>query len=107
MDPHLASIARRLTRGLSLSSVDADLLRLGLEREWRARFGLAEELFAGEPSLLREELEYQLRDLWSLETEWADLEAWEWCAAVRDIRQRVESRLASVSARHAGRKSRA
>jgi|694.fasta_scaffold19139_23 hypothetical protein len=99
MDPHLASIAQRLTRGLSLSSVDADLLRLGLEREWRARLGLAEELFAGEPGLLREELEHQLRDLWSLETEWAGREAWEWCAAVRDLRQRVESRLASVSGR--------
>ena len=91
MDPHLEALARRLERGLVDSKLDGDLFRLRLEREWRPRIGLANELFGLEPALLREELEHQLRDLWALESRFADGERWELCAGVRDLRLRVEA----------------
>lgn len=91
MDPHLEALARRLEDGLSWGPVDGDLFRLRLEREWRQRLALARELFGLEPGLLREELEYQLQDLWLLESRWAGAERWEWCAGVRDLRFRLEA----------------
>lgn len=89
MDPHLASLVNRLTYDLVDDNIDGDLFRLRLEREWRARLGLARELFGQEPELLVEELDHQLRDLWAIETWLADGERWELCAGVRDMRARI------------------
>lgn len=97
MDPHLASLVNRLTHDLVDCDTDGDLFRLRLEREWRARLGLAHELFGQEPELLVEELSHQLRDLWAIETWLADGERWELCAGVRDMRARLVELLHEAS----------
>lgn len=86
MDPNLESLFHELLADSGEGQVHADIFGLNLRREWRRRRGLAHDLFGNIRSMLDEELRAQDRDLADMEHRLADMELWEHCAHVRDVR---------------------
>lgn len=63
-----------------------------LEDEYEARLSEALEYFSGRPDYLRQECTEHLIELDHLETRFVEIEEYEKCAAIRDLRIDLQSR---------------
>ena len=84
--------ARELELEISITQDSIEFFHWTLEDEYESRLSEALEYFSGRPDYLRQECEEHLIELDHLEGRFVEIEEYEKCAAIRDLRIELHSR---------------
>lgn len=84
--------ARELELEISITQDSIEFFHWTLEDEYESRLSEALEYFSGRPDYLRQECQEHLIELDHLETRFVEIEEYEKCAAIRDLRIELHSR---------------
>ena len=84
--------ARDLESEIILDRDGIHFFQWTLEDEYESRLSEALEYFSGRPDYLRQECQEHLIELDHLETRFVEIEEYEKCAAIRDLRIDLHSR---------------
>jgi hypothetical protein len=84
--------ARELESEISITQDSIEFFHWTLEDEYEARLSEALEYFSQRPDYLRQECQEHLIELDLLETRFIQIEEYEKCAAIRDLRLELGAR---------------
>ena len=90
--------ARELESEIIITQDSIEFFHWTLEDEYEARLSEALEYFSQRPDYLRQECQEHLIELDQLESRFIEIEEYEKCAAVRDLRRDLQSRYAEYLA---------
>ena len=86
--------AQELELEISITQDSIEFFHWTLEDEYEARLSEALEYFSSRPDYLRQECQEHLIELDHLEIRFVEIEEYEKCAAIRDLRTELQSRYA-------------
>jgi hypothetical protein len=84
--------ARELELEINISQDSIEFFHWTLEDEYESRLSEALEYFSARPDYLRQECQEHLIELDQLEGRFVEIEEYEKCAAIRDLRIELKSR---------------